>query len=74
MRDFVHVFVNMDSDYDGYITYDNFRKCLKSISKQKIHDLFWDNEKHDYKLMDIAEFLDCMKPKDFSINKEVVRT
>ena len=28
MRDYIHVFVNIDHDLDGHITVENFRKCF----------------------------------------------
>jgi Ca2+-binding EF-hand superfamily protein len=75
MRDYIHVFVNLDSDLDGFLTEDNFLKAFdKSMNKNKIFSLFWDSQKKEKKKLDIAEFLDVMKPKDCIINKEVLRT
>jgi hypothetical protein len=31
MRDYLHVFVNIDHDLDGYITIQNFRKAFSSV-------------------------------------------
>jgi len=31
MRDYIHVFVNIDNDVDGLITVENFRKCFSTV-------------------------------------------
>ena len=31
MRDFIHVFVNIDHDLDGYLTIDNFKKNFSKV-------------------------------------------
>lgn len=75
MRDYIHVFVNIDHDLDGYITIDNFRKCFsQTMSNKWMNDRFWDDVAGEYRLMDIGEFLEIMKPKECTINKDVIRT
>ncbi len=42
MRDYIHVFVNIDHDLDGFITMDNFKRYFSTVmSSKSIHDLFW---------------------------------
>jgi len=42
MRDYVHVFVNMDRDQDGLLSIDDFKRCFdKNITRQKMQELFW---------------------------------
>jgi Ca2+-binding EF-hand superfamily protein len=67
--------VNIDHDLDGFITHDNFKKCFSTVmSSKKIQDLFWDPVAAQFRQMEISEFLEVIKPKESSINKEIVRT
>jgi len=75
MRDYIHLFVNIDSDLDGCITVDNFRKCFSSVMPYKqIQDLFQIPGKQEYRLMELVEFLEVVKPKDTELSKDVIRT
>jgi Ca2+-binding EF-hand superfamily protein len=65
----------MDTDFDNLITMENFLKCFSTVmSKQQVKNIFWDNEKKEYKKLNLGEFLEIMKPTDSVINKEVVKT
>lgn len=75
MRDYIHIFVNNDRNLDGMLSVDEFRKGFERVMTSKqINDLFWDKESYSYKQMNIAQFLEIMKPREFFINKEIVKT
>ena len=75
MRDYIHVFVNIDHDLDSFVTVDNFRKCFSQVmSNRQINELFLDKSTGDYRKIDINEFLEIVKPKECMLNKELLRT
>ena len=75
MRDYIHVFVQIDNDLDGLVTMEDFKRCFGSVMGSKhVHELFWDPLKFEFRKIDISEFLEIMKPKECVINREVVRT
>ena len=54
MRDYIHVFVNIDSDLDGLISVENFKKCFGSVMNIKqIHEIFLDSSTGEYRKMGI---------------------
>ena len=75
MRDYIHVFVQIDNDLDGFITMEDFKKYFGVVMGTKqVHELFWDPSKFEFRKIEIAEFLEIMKPKECIIIREVVRT
>lgn len=75
MRDYIHVFVTLDHDLDGWITMDNFQKCFShTMSNRSINDIFQDKHSGDFRKIDINEFLEIVKPKECILNKEVLKS
>ncbi len=75
MRDYIHVFVTLDNDLDGWITVDNFRKCFSHVmSNRQIDELFFDKSLLDFRKIEINEFLEIVKPKECILNKELLKS
>ncbi len=71
----MHVFVQIDSDLDGWVTHEDFRKGFNNVmSSKQIYELFWDPVKIEYRKIEIGEFLEIMKPKECTVNREVIKT
>lgn len=44
------------------------------MNKQQIHDVFWDKDKNEYKKLNANSYLEVIKPKDCTLNKDALKT
>ena len=73
LRDFLHIFVDLDRNHDGYLCYEDlFNRFQHILTKKDICSYFTEFGKTPNDLLSLDEFLKIMIPKDCIVPEELI--
>ena len=75
LRDFLHIFVDLDKNHDGFLWYEDlFNRFQHILTKKDITAYFTEYGKTPNDLLTLDEFLKIMIPKDCIVPEELIES